>query len=138
MGCLALAAALTASAIRPGLGEDSGLAAVGVAVAAVALDESRTEARATVGDHVEVRLKAQFGTGYSWALAEPAQGILRPLSETMAPAEASQPGGFETQIFAFEATAPGEARLAFVYRRPWMPDDPSNRRLEFAVTIQGK
>ncbi len=104
----------------------------------VVLDETSVgEARVRVGDRVEVRLKAQFGTGFSWAAAGPAPAPLKPAGEAVEPAEAPQPpeGGYETQVFSFEAVTPGEARLDFVYRRPWLPDDPANRHATFAVTV---
>ncbi|MBX6323211.1 MAG: protease inhibitor I42 family protein, partial [Rhodospirillaceae bacterium] len=90
--------------------------------ARIVLDESSSgPAEARVGDHVEVRLKAQFGTGFSWALSGSPPPALAPTAETIEPVEAPQPpeGGFETQVFSFDAVAPGEARLDFVYRRPW-------------------
>ena len=109
--------------------------------AAVVLDESSGgSAQARVGDKVEVRLKAQFGTGFSWAMAKATETVLKPAGEAVIPAGGTQPpeGGFETQVYTFEAAAPGEGQLEFVYRRPWLPDDPTNKHVTFTVTVKAK
>jgi inhibitor of cysteine peptidase len=117
------------------------LAAATPSTAGLVLDETSSgAAQAAVGSRVEVRLKAQFGTGFSWALSRATETVVKPAGEAVLPAAAGQTpeGGFETQVFTFEAVAPGEAQLEFVYRRPWLPNDPANKHVSFFVTVAPK
>jgi predicted secreted protein len=146
MTSLAAAAAL-AAALVAGAGADPAPAEAPLVLAdtqnamtqtaAAVLDESSAGAEVKVGDRVEVRLKAQFGTGFSWALAKPPETALRPLGDAVVPAEGepAPEGGYEIQVFTFEAAAAGETELDFVYRRPWQPNDPSNKHVTFVVKV---
>lgn len=101
------------------------------------LDESTAApATVTVGGRVQIRLRAQFGTGYSWALQGPPPPALKSLGDQIEhPAGPPKEGGFDVQVFSFEAVSPGTARLDFVYRRPFAPQDPSVKHATFEVRI---
>lgn len=105
--------------------------------AAIVLDQEKPSAEARVGDRIDVRLKAQFGTGFSWALLE-VPPTLRKVGETMESANSDVEGGWEVQVFAFQAAAPGDARLEFGYRRPWETTKPPKQTAVFDITIVGE
>jgi predicted secreted protein len=101
---------------------------------AIVLDQANTRGEAHVGDRIEIRLNAQFGTGFSWGLRE-GSALLHTQGETMESAHSDIEGGWEVQVFAFEAAAPGEARVEFGYRRPWEATKPPKETAVFEITI---
>lgn len=102
----------------------------------VVLDESTTTpATVAIGGRLQVRLRAQFGTGYSWALQSPPPALKSLGDQIEHPAGPPKEGGFDFQVFSFEAVSPGMARLDFVYRRPFGPQDPSARHAIFDVKV---
>jgi predicted secreted protein len=79
-----------------------------------------------------LRLAANASTGYAWAVTESAN--LRLVSQHYVwPGGPPGSGGTEELVFAPVGTGPG--RLALVYRRPWMPQDPSARHFALGVVI---
>jgi inhibitor of cysteine peptidase len=102
----------------------------------VTLDESSDRASLTVGQRFEIRLKAQLGAGFSWSPQRPDVPGLKLLATSVLPSKnGPMVGGVETQVFAYEATAPGEVKLDFAYRRPWMKDSPPDKTMSFLVRI---
>ena len=75
------------------------------------------------GDTISVRLPANVSTGYSWAVAQSAPGVLQAGVEprTDAPAR-STPGKGGFQTFEFPVVGAGQGWLQLVYRRPWEKD----------------
>ncbi len=97
------------------------LAAPGV----VSLGESDDGSKQYVvqGDTLSVRLPANVTTGYSWAVAQSAPGVLQsgaePKMETPARSAPGR-GGFQT--FEFPVVGAGQGWLQLVYRRPFGKD----------------
>jgi hypothetical protein len=80
------------------------------------------------GQILEIRLKVQFGTGYSWQVARPLDPGLEELPGSVLPAPKSGvEGGFETQVFRFRAAQPLDTALTFKLRRPWDPPETAPR-----------
>jgi len=97
-------------------------------------DQDKT-IRVAVGDEVEVRLEAQFGTGYALALSKVDDAIVRKVGEpTVDRSGEGRAGSKETQVFRFQAKAAGETVLELVYARSWAKDEPPLRR--FRVKLQ--
>lgn len=126
-----------------------GAAAVGTLVAPTAaiqvaesnrvtLDESSDRASVTVGQRFEVRLKAQLGAGFSWSPRSDVPGLKLVATSVLSANGGPKVGGVETQVFVYEATAPGEAKLDFAYRRPWMKDSPPDKTMSFVVGIAAR
>lgn len=75
------------------------------------------------GDTISVRLPANVTTGYSWAVAQAAPGVLQAGVEpkTERPAGAA-PGKGGFQNFEFPVVGTGQGWLQLVYRRPFEKD----------------
>ena len=73
----------------------------------------------STGDSFELRLRASPGTGYGWAVEDPAPTELELLSEEYSADPDAPVGGEETYYLRFRAVEPGAAELRMVYRRPW-------------------
>ncbi len=107
--------------------------------AMIVLDESSAgPATLAVGGRLEVRLRAQLGAGFSWALRSPLPPMLKSLGEKIEPRGAGSPpeGGSDTQVFSFEAVASGSARLEFAYRRPFAPQEAPAKLATFEVQVR--
>lgn len=73
------------------------------------------------GSVFEVRLYATPDAGYTWAMAQMDEGMLRPEGEVrFAPVGGIGAGG--EQVFRFRAVAPGQSRLLMHYVRGAAPD----------------
>jgi predicted secreted protein len=106
----------------------------------VMLDE-QTSGGATVstGARLQVRLRAQLGAGYSWSLVGAPPPTLKMLGERIErPPGPPAEGGHDLQVFSFEAIGPGPARLDFVYRRPFGPQDQAARHVIFDIVVAGR
>jgi hypothetical protein len=80
------------------------------------------------GQVLEVRLKVQFGTGFSWQVRRPLDPGLEELPGSVLPDPRSGvDGGFETQVFRFRAAEPLDTTLTIELRRPWDPPDTAPR-----------
>lgn len=91
----------------------------------------------STGDRLVVRLKAQFGTGYSWQLVKNDSGQLRPLGKPeVQTQERDAPGAAEYQIFRFEALAAGTSVLELHYVRPWEKDASPQKTFRVEVQIR--
>lgn len=98
------------------------------------------EKTAAVGETVDIRLDGNMTTGYSWAIDTMASSGMEAVTATGEAYEApktDQPiaGAPGVQVFHFTAAAPGEARVVFVYRRPWMPAEIENKA-EARITVK--
>lgn len=84
--------------------------------ATIVTEDSRGLVSARIGDPIEIRLRAQPGTGFSWVPTRFVAG----LSE-MKPVRASKPmpGSAQFQRFRFVPTARGTFPLSFSYDQPW-------------------
>lgn len=93
-----------------------------------------------VAQTIEVRLRSQAGTGYSWRLASgtDASGIVREQghrTETEA-AEDNRMGGATWEVFTLRAAQPGDATVEYVYERPWEKSGPPARRFTLKVHVE--
>lgn len=82
-----------------------------------------------------VRLATRAGTGFSWAPAAPANGVLR-LAKSETRRGPSMPGAAVAQIFTFVPAGPGTADVDFSYRRPWLKDRPPARTYKLRVIVR--
>ncbi|MDR1904645.1 MAG: protease inhibitor I42 family protein [Treponema sp.] len=86
---------------------------------------------------IRIELEGNPTTGYSWTYTAGTEGIVRELSveyikkETAAGAVGS--GGIF--VFVFEALAPGETELRFVYKRPWENVDGPVQEAVYLVKV---
>ncbi len=81
-----------------------------------------------------VRLQAQAGTGYSWAVTT-VPSFLRLSQEHTEPTGRTIPGGPEVQLFTFKPIGSGNALLSFAYRRPWETGQPPVRTYNVKVSV---
>jgi inhibitor of cysteine peptidase len=104
----------------------------------VVLTEADTGATLTVptGARLVVRLASNPSTGYGWTEVAPPGPTLRALGEPVL--EQAQSGGRVgapgVQVFRYEVAAPGRARVALAYARPWEPaQTPAAGRFDVTV-----
>jgi predicted secreted protein len=94
-------------------------------------EQTAAPAKARVGDAVEIRLKSQPGTGFSWS---PKSGAAN-LSPLPALKGQAIPGGWQTQRFRFVAKWPGTYRLIFAYEQPWAGGTKAARTKRFTIIV---
>ena len=89
------------------------------------------------GEKLEVSLNATSGTGYLWQIAGSNPAVLNPLGlgDFEMPKDAP-PGAMGTQVFHFEAMAPGTAKLEMAYLRPWEKNLAPVRTWSISVRVQ--
>lgn len=90
------------------------------------------------GRALVVRLPAQFGTGFSWAVTRMTGSALRLGGNQTESQSAGTPGASETQIFTFEATSSGTSEIEIGYRQPWMKDQPAARNFTLHVSVSSQ
>lgn len=86
------------------------------------------------GEVLEIRLRAQFGTGYRWELTRPPEPRLIFTGQSVVNAPPGNESGNETQIFRFEARSAGKFTLRLDHVRPWEKDVEPTR----TFSISGK
>jgi predicted secreted protein len=116
-------------------------ASVTEGVAKKVIDESFTgTVQIALHSHLEIRLIASLGAGFSWSLESSNGTALKYLGQNIGPgpAPAPRPGtnSQNTQIFTFESVEPGSSELRFVYKQPWMPKNQDDKRLTFRVRAE--
>jgi inhibitor of cysteine peptidase len=84
-----------------------------------------------------VRLPAQLGTGFSWAVVSRKGDALRLTQQRTESAGQLRPGGSEEQVFVFAPQARGSEEVELAYRRPWEKDQPPARIFRFSATVAG-
>jgi len=116
-------------------------ASVTEGVAKKVIDES-SSSTVQIGLHglLEIRLIASLGAGFSWSLESSSGTALKYLGQNIGPgpAPAPRPGTNiqNTQMFSFESIEPGSSELRFVYKQPWMPKTPEDKRMTFRVKVE--
>jgi inhibitor of cysteine peptidase len=83
---------------------------------------------------LHVRLRAQSGTGFSWALINDS-APLRLTATRNERAPNSRLGAAETQIFVLRATGSGGGAIEFAYRRPWETGVAPARLFKLRVVV---
>ena len=83
------------------------------------------------GQPVEIRLKGQAGTGYSW---QPTswQSMVKELSSH----KASRPGGTEVQRFQFRTKSSGTYIVAFSYGQSWKGGAKRAKSRSFTIKVR--
>ena len=82
-----------------------------------------------------MRLPAQLGTGFSWAVVSRKDDALRLTQQRTESAGQLRPGGAEEQVFVFLPQASGFEQVELAYRRPWEKDRPPARVFRFSATV---
>ena len=119
---LILSALATAAAGGPALAKTS---------AAAVVTEQSTSAKVYAGQPVEIRLRTQAGTGFSWYPTSYASKI-KPLS----PLKASVPGGREVQRFRFKTQNRGTYVVTFSYGQPWKGGTKHAKSRSFTIKVR--
>jgi len=86
-----------------------------------------------VGVPIEIRLRSQPGTGFSWVATRSAN-----LVTPMKPVKGARalPGGWQVQRFRFLATRAGTYRLGFSYDQPWRGGTKGARVKNYLVMVR--
>ena len=89
------------------------------------------------GEALRILLPAHPSTGYSWEMRGAGPALLAPEEAHCPGARTEGPatGGVAPACFAFRALAPGETRVAFLYRRRWETRADGLLRYEVRATI---
>jgi predicted secreted protein len=104
----------------------------------VSVEQSGTTITLSKVQPLIVRLPAQLGTGFSWAVLNDGQAPLRLASSRIEHSDPGRPGGAETQVFLFEPTGAGVGVIDFGYRQPWMADHSPERSFTVHVIVDGQ
>lgn len=102
----------------------------------VTVTESQNGTTTTIAkdQSLEIRLPAQAGTGYSWALASPTAPLKLVRSDTASAAD--RPGGPQTQLFVLQPTNIGAGDVVINYSRPWEKDKPPAKTFVLHVVVR--
>ncbi|HLI26098.1 MAG TPA: protease inhibitor I42 family protein [Chloroflexota bacterium] len=98
---------------------------------------AHTPFRAAVGVPFSLTLDSNRTTGYQWLLAEPLDSTILQLdSHVYTRPGTSLPGAGGTETWTFTPLCAGATTVTFVYRRPWEPPSPSDRRETYDITVE--
>ena len=86
-----------------------------------------------VGESVEIQLKAQPGTGYSWVPRKSASMV-----KELSPKKPGRmiPGGAQMQRFLFKAKRPGIYNVSFSYDQPWSGGTKKGKTRSFTIAVR--
>ncbi len=87
------------------------------------------------GQYLNVSLKANPTTGYTWEVSEPL-AFLQQEGEPQYKAESDLIGAPGRQTFRFKATGTGQGKLVMVYHRPWEKDVAPLATYSLNVTVK--
>ena len=85
------------------------------------------------GESLEINLKENPTTGYTWHLSGNPGPHLVLEETTFIPADANRPGQPGIHRWRLKASKSGTAKLDVEYQRPW--ESSSNRKLTFTVQV---
>ena len=119
---LLLAALSLASAGAPVLASQS---------ATLLLTEDSSFAKVDPGQAVEIRLKTQGGTGYSWRPTT----YLSKIKE-LSTRQSAMPGGKEVQRFKFKSKKKGTYVVGFTYGQPWKGGTKGAKYRSFTIKVR--
>ena len=98
----------------------------------IVTEQTAGAVKARAGEAVQIRLRSQPGTGFSWVPTSRA-GSLTPLPPIQGQ---TIPGGWQTQRFRFLAKRPGTYRLTFSYDQPWKGGTKGARAAAFTIKVR--
>jgi predicted secreted protein len=108
----------------------------GAEVTVLQMQDSGKEIRVKAGEVIELALKIQAGTGYTWEFHHLDEKHFRVVhTETKSLAEPNVMGGPVLQIWRLKAIEPGDATLSLDYFRPWEGRDKAVKHFEVKVFI---
>jgi inhibitor of cysteine peptidase len=99
------------------------MAQAGGGTVSVAEDANGKTIELSKGQNLVIRLPAQLGTGFSWAVRD-TTGVTTHLVQPKVEDGTGVPGGVETQVFVFRPTTAGSGKIELSYQQPWMRDGP--------------
>lgn len=88
------------------------------------------------GQTLAISLEGNPSTGYTWAMVESEESILRQVGEIEFKAESDLVGAPGTQTLRFEAVESGQMELKLVYHRPWEKDVEPLETFTVQVTVR--
>jgi inhibitor of cysteine peptidase len=111
------------------------LTALGLgALLLAAAGEERIVARP--GTRFAVELDANATTGFRWRLSRPLdERVVRLRGTEYRVRDAQHTGGGGTEVWTFEAVAPGRTSVRFEYVRPWERETPPARTRTVVVEV---
>jgi Chagasin family peptidase inhibitor I42 len=80
------------------------------------------------GTPIAIALDVRGGTGYAWRAPDPMPDGIRLLDMAFESTEPGRPGATVRQVLTLLVDQPGRD-LTLVYRRGWIPQTPSDRRI---------
>lgn len=108
--------------------------ALAAAVTMVRLPDNGKEIRVKTGQVIELALKEQAGTGYTWEFRRLDSRHFQVLhTATRSLAQPRRVGGPILRVWQLKALAPGVARLSLDYLRPW--EGRARAVKHFTVTV---
>jgi inhibitor of cysteine peptidase len=133
---LALGLAVFAGASSPAAGpQDKGPGQKGKTVTVTEKDKD-AKVKLAKGDTLELKLRMQAGTGFTWVVGKGDEDKLKPLGKPTTEKPANLPGGGVTLVYRFEAVVPGMAQLEMWYKRPFEKDKEPAKKFRVTVTIE--
>jgi predicted secreted protein len=87
--------------------------------------------RVRAGEPVEIRLKTQGGTGFSWFPTSSASKV-----RELGSLKASRPGGTEVQRFLFKSKKKGTYVVGFSYGQPWKGGTKKAKSRSFTIKVR--
>ena len=120
-------AAASASAASPSATSES----------SATLDDDGKSFTVARGATFAIKLAAQSGTGYTWAVTKVDGAALTPTGRKEKETEGTPqtPGAPTREVFRFTAAASGTARVDLALRRPWETDTAPARTFHVTVTV---
>jgi predicted secreted protein len=82
-----------------------------------------------------VKLAAQSGTGYSWAVTKVDGAAVTAVGHKETEGTPQMPGAPMREVFRFTAAAAGTATVELALRRPWEKDVAPARTFHVSVTV---
>ncbi|MBE0416821.1 MAG: protease inhibitor I42 family protein [Coriobacteriia bacterium] len=89
-----------------------------------------------VGQQISVTLEANPTTGYLWTVEGEVPGQLQQVGEARYTSESDALGAGGSEVWTFEAVAPGEGTLKLKYWRSFEPDVDPIEEFQMSVSVE--
>lgn len=116
-------------------GGNIGVAQTSTATVTVAERQNGSTIELSKGQTLVIRLSAQLGTGFSWAIQK-TDGVAMELVKSDTEGGTGMPGAAETQVFVLKPAKTGTAKIELAYRQPWMRDTPPAKTFNLQVIVR--